>query len=781
MTRIKGAGSAWMQGDGPRHHQVLVAVLGLYGLAGVSGLGECLARSEASVWAGEGRGSTSTTPTRSTTAGQAPTATTATTATTGTTATTATTATTGTAPTSLPPVVITGSVAERALATVPYAASVLDAQDLRRAGPMVNLSEALARVPGMTANNRQNYAQDLQLSSRGFGARAPFGVRGLRLYTDGIPATMPDGQGQVSHFDLASAQRLEVVRGPFTALYGNSSGGVIAAFSAPVTAATVGVDLDAGADGLRQARLSAGAPLGHGWEAQGSVSGFKTDGFRPQSEAHRTLGTARVAWAGEADRLTLLLNSLNQRAQDSLGLTPAQWQADPDQTTPQALQFNTRKTATQTQIGGRWTHRFDDAAGPLASSSLTAYTGWRSVTQWQSITVGAQAAAGSGGGVVDVDRRYDGVDGRLVWRLLGGTLATGANVERQRDDRKGYQNFIGTGAAQQLGVTGALRRDEDNEACAREAYAQWDGALTTQLTGTLGLRAGELRMSAQDRYLSNGDDSGSRRYRYANPAVGLGWALTEGLLLHAAAGRGFESPTLNELAYRADGTAGFNSDLQPQKSEQQEVGLKWRGPFLTLDATAFHITTRNEIAVLTNSGGRSSYQNVGRTKRSGLELSGQWQLNAQWRATGTLSTLAARYRDGFLTCTGTPCAAANTPVAAGRRIAGTHGGSALAELAWKPEVWTGGEAALEWRGVRRTAANDTNTDFAPGYGLLHVRFSQGGQSDVHRWTWIARVENLTNRRYVGSVIVNDGNGRFFEPALARTWWLGIKLATRIGS
>ncbi|MBB3192744.1 TonB-dependent receptor family protein [Roseateles terrae] len=680
----------------------------------------------------------------------------------------------------LPVVVVTGSVSERALEAAPYAASVVDAETLRQAGPMVNLSEALARVPGITANNRQNYAQDLQLSSRGFGARAPFGVRGLRLYTDGIPATMPDGQGQVSHVDLASAQRVEVVRGPFTALYGNSSGGVIAAFTAPVTQAGAEMSLDAGADGFRQGRLNVGAPLGRGWEGQASISGLRLDGFRPQSEAHRTLGTGRLAWSGEADRVILLLNTFRQNAQDPLGLTRAQWLDNPDQTTPQALQFNTRKEASQTQLGGRWTHRFDES-GPLASASLMAYTGWRSVTQWQSITVGAQSAAGSGGGVVDVDRRYDGVDGRLVWRVAGGSLATGVNLERQRDDRQGFQNFIGTGPTQQLGVTGALRRDEDNRATTREAYAQWDGALTSTLDGMIGVRGGEVRMSAQDRYLSNGDDSGARRFRYANPAVGLGWRLAPGLLVHAAVGRGFESPTLNELAYRVDGTGGFNTDLKAQKSQQQEVGLKWRGERASLDATVFHIGTRDEIAVLTNSGGRSSYQNVGRTRRSGLELSGDWRPVSRWKVAATLSTLTARYRDSFVTCTGTPCPTPTVAVPSGRRIAGTNGGSAFAELAWKPEVWSGGEAALEWRGVKTTAVNDTNSEFAPGYGLWHLRLSQDGQASVGRWTWIARVENLANRRYVGSVIVNDGNGRFYEPAPGRTWWLGLKLATSLGS
>jgi iron complex outermembrane receptor protein len=158
-------------------------------------------------------------------------------------------------------VVVTASGAERRLFETPYAAGSVDVQGLRGAGPMVNLSEALARVPGIVVNNRSNYAQDLQINSRGFGARASFGVRGIRLYTDGIPATGPDGQGQVSHFDLAGAQRVEVLRGPFSALYGSSSGGVISLVSAPATERRVQVDGDLGSFGLRQLRLGVDTPL----------------------------------------------------------------------------------------------------------------------------------------------------------------------------------------------------------------------------------------------------------------------------------------------------------------------------------------------------------------------------------------------------------------------------------------------------------------------------------------------------------------------------------------
>ena len=707
-------------------------------------------------------------------------------------------------PVALPTVLVSGAVSERTLSDAPYAATVIDAQTLRGAGPMINLSEALIRVPGLTANNRQNYAQDLQLSSRGFGARAPFGVRGLRLYTDGIPATMPDGQGQVAHFDIASASRVEVLRGPFSALYGNSSGGVIALTSAPVRERFAALDLDAGSAGLRQTRISAGAPLGEGWETRASLSHMETDGQRPQSAARRTSGEGRLAWTGAQDRVLVLLNGIDQRAQDPLGLTAAQLAADPDQTASQALQFDTRKNVRQTQLGGRWSHRFaDDKPLSLSESRVTAYAGRRAVSQWQAIAVAAQTPPGSGGGVVDFHRRYDGVDGRLVWRVGDGRLATGLNLERQRDDRQGYENFIGTGASQRLGVTGALRRDEDNDAVTREAYAQLELPLTPSLEASAGVRAGRVTLSAKDRFLANGDDSGSLRFGYANPALGLGWKPMSSLLLHAAVGRGFESPTLNELAYRADGLGGFNTALRPQKSRQLELGAKWRGEALELDATAFQIETRDEIGVLSNSGGRASYQNVGRTRRHGAELATTWRPAPRWQTQLAVSTLEARYRDGFLTCSGTPCPVATVPVAAGRRIAGTNGGSAYAELAWRQGAatiapgtgeatagsagrWAGGavallnELALEWRGVRATAVNDVNSESAAGYGVWNLRARGGARIGAIRWELIARIDNLADRRYAGSVIVNDGNGRYYEPAPGRSVWVGLSLRAASG-
>ena len=682
-------------------------------------------------------------------------------------------------------IVVTGSLREAALLEAPYAITSIGATELRSAGPMINLSEALARVPGLVVANRNNYAQDLQISARGFGARAGFGVRGVRLYADGIPATMPDGQGQVAHFDLAGAQRVEVLRGPFSALYGNSSGGVIALFTAPATEGRVEAAADVGSFGLSQGRVAVAAPLGdkagQGFDLKASASQVDVEGFRPQSEAKRTLGQVRLGWNGSHDRVTMLLSRHEQSALDPLGLSRAQFSDNPRQTTPQAQQFNTRKTVEQTQGGVRWRHAFDE--GALRETSLAAYGGSRQVVQWLAIAPGTQAGPRHGGGVIDFQRDYGGADLRARWQFGDTEVAAGAVQEAQKDDRQGYENFIGTGAAQQLGVTGRLRRDEVNRAVTREVYAQMSTPLAEALQLSAGLRSGRVQMSVRDRYLFNGNDSGDLSYRYDNPVLGVRWTFAPTWMLHTSVARGFESPTLGELAYRADGSSGFNSGLRGQKSTQFEVGSKWRGTYaglvggaleLELDTTVFGIRTQDEIGVQSNAGGRSSFQNVGRTARSGVEVAGAAALPGGWRTALAITLLQAKYSDGFLACAGIPCTAPTVPVPAGNRIAGTQRASFWAEL--QTPVWPVGRIAVEWRAGSRTVANDTNTEAAAGHGTVNLRWTQrfdlGGGFALEA---LARVDNLLDKTYAGSVIVNDANGRFYEPAAPRSALLSFRL------
>jgi len=667
-------------------------------------------------------------------------------------------------------IVITVSGAEQRVFDTPYAVGVVDAQALRVAGPMVNLSEALARLPGLVASNRNNYAQDLQINSRGFGARASFGVRGLRLVADGIPASGPDGQGQVANFDLAGAERVEVLRGPFSALYGNGSGGVISLVSAAPKARALALGLDAGSDGLQQWRIGVEAPFEGGLSLRAQVSKFQTDGFRPQSSAERTLGNVRLGWDGAHDRVVVVLNSLNQPALDPLGLTRAQFEADPDQTTGVALpqqrpgqgfRYNTRKNTWQDQAGASWRHRFG-GDGALREGRLAVYAGQRSVTQWQSIPDTVQAAATQPGGVIDFDRRYSGVDGRLVWRwALAGErsaqLVAGASADRSTEDRRGFRNYVGDGAARVLGVTGALRRDERNRVSARDLYAQGEAEFARDWTATLGLRSGRVGFRSDDLYIdgANGDDSGTLAYRYTNPVAALLWRSSSALNVYVSVARGFESPTFNELAYRADGLPGFNSALKAQTSRQVELGARWRpaGLGLRLDAAVFDAQSDDEIGVATSSGGRTTFRNVGRTQRRGAELELRWQPAADWHVQLAATWLDATYRDGLL-------------VPAGRRIAGTLKTFGRAELAWQalPAL----ELALEARGQGRLPVNDANSDFAAGHGLLGLRALLNLPVGTGRLELLGRIDNLARRRVVGSVIVNEGNGRFFEPAAGRT-------------
>lgn len=695
-------------------------------------------------------------------------------------------------PHTLERVVLDSGGVEQRLFDTPFAVSVIDAEQLRNAGAMVNLSEALQRVPGLVANQRHNYAQDLQLSSRGFGARASFGVRGLRLYSDGIPASGPDGQGQVSHFDLAGAQRVEVVRGPFSALYGNSSGGAILLHSAAPTERRLLLDSDIASNGLRQWRLGVELPASEArpFSVRAQLSSFETDGFRRQSASRRDLANVRLAWDGAQDRVVLIFNAIDQPAQDPLGLNRAQLTADPQQTIGLALpqdeagepdRYNTRKSTRQQQLGASWRHRFADA-GALQQLLLSAHIGRREVRQWQSIPVATQLASErQPGGVIAFERDYYGLDGRLVWQWTladerRARLVLGANLDDSDEDRRGYENFsAGPAETRLLGVTGRLRRDERNRLGGRDLYAQADIELSPRWQASLGLRRGETEFKARDRYIvgANPDDSGRQRYRYTNPFAALQWRALPTLNTYLSLGRGFESPTQGELAYRNDGQAGFNSGLRAQTSRQLELGAKWRpAPELALDAALFQANSRDEIGVASNSGGRASFRNVGRTRREGAELDLRWQIARGWRSQFALSWLDARYRDGFTTCAAAPCANPTLFVAPGRRIAGTISRSAYAELAWDTSAST--QLALEGRAQGRQQVNDINSDAAAGYGLLNLRARWQTRLGPGRLELLGRIENLADRDYVGSVIVNEGNGRFFEPAPGRTWLLSAR-------
>ena len=645
----------------------------------------------------------------------------------------------------------------------PASVDVIEGEVLRTGQLQVNLSESLARVPGLVVQNRHNYAQDLQISIRGFGARSTFGVRGIRLYADGIPASGPDGQGQVSHFDLSSAARVEVLRGPFSALYGNSSGGVVSLFTADGGPETV-ADLSSafGSDGLRRHGVRLSGAQG-GLQYHLSTSHFRTGGWREHSAAERTTFNGKLRYAlGEDTHMTLVLNSVDMPGvQDPLGLTRAEFEADPRQVSPNARLFDTRKSVGQHQAGAILDHRIDADR----SLQVTLYRGERDTLQFQSIPVAAQAAPSHPGGVIDLARRYQGLDARWIqksrWLAKPVTVTAGVSADEVREHRRGFQNFAGP----QLGVAGALRRDEANRARNFDQYLQAEWTLAERWSLSAGARHSVVTLRSRDRYAGpgNADDSGSVRYEATTPALGLVFHASEALNLYAAYGRGFETPTLNEISYRPGGLPGLNFGLREARSRQWEAGAKARlGEAWRLNAALFQARTEGEIVVLGNTGGRSVFQNAGSTERDGLEavLSGRW--GRGWSAHLAATWLKARYGPG-------------TALPAGNRLPGVPRASLYAELGWEHRPW-GLQAAVEWRHTGRVAVDDANSDWAAGSQAVNLRASLTQQ--VGRWklTEFLRIDNVADRAFAGSVIVNEGNRRFFEPAPGRTWAAGVSAA-----
>lgn len=638
--------------------------------------------------------------------------------------------------------------------------------------PGADVSEALGGLPGVLARDRQNLAQDTQLSIRGLGARATFGVRGVRLYADGIPASMPDGQGQLSHFSLAGGDRIEVIRGPFSALHGNSSGGVLQIWSADGAAGDPWrVRASAGGDDRRTIAaqlLGAGGAVGYNL----ALSRHQTDGWREHSAARRDVANLKLGIDfGQRRRLDLVANWIDvPEAQDPLGLTAAQARENPRQAVAVARQYDTRKSVRQGQLGAIYEH----GLGAAQTLRLTAYGGERDVEQFLPIPPGPQANPLHAGGVIGLDNRYDGLDARwshegaLAGRPLEATV--GANRDRQRQHRRGWENFAGDA----LGVRGRLRRDERNHVDNTDVYAQAWWRVAPRWSLLAGVRHSEVRFVSDDRYVTaaNPDDSGRVRYRQTAPVAGASFAPREDLRLYASAGRGFETPTFNELSYRADGGAGLAFDLQPAVSDNLELGLKWRlDDGGALEAALFRADTDDEIAVARNSGGRSSFRNVGRARRQGAEALLALPLAERWDLRLAYTWLDATFRSAYRVCRGAGCTVPDTEVPAGTRIPGLPEHQASAQLRWWQGDWT---AALEGEAASAVGVDDLGSESAAGYAVFHLSAARDWQLATGALRAFARVDNVFDRRRIGSVIVNEGNGRYYEPGTDRRYTVGLQ-------
>ncbi|MDF3347160.1 TonB-dependent receptor family protein [Acinetobacter pittii] len=634
----------------------------------------------------------------------------------------------------------------------------------------VNLTEVVKGIPSLQIRNRENYAQDLQLSMRGFGARSTFGVRGIRLYVDGIPATMPDGQGQTSNIDLSSLDHVEVLTGPFSSLYGNSSGGTI------LTSTKEGQGKDSielSYSGGSHDKSRAGLVLQGGAKGANepnyviSSSYFDTDGYREHSGAEKVLNNAKLSWnLDDGSKINWVTNYVKIHADDPQGLTRDQWNANPKQQVPFLKQFNVRKDIEQTQTGVTWSKPINDKNELYAM----AYSGNRQVTQYQSIPKSTQdASINHAGGVIDFERDYYGADFRWTGKELlpNTTLSVGVALDAMDEDRKGFENFNLVNGQPSYGVKGNLRRDEDNTLWNIDPYLQASWQFLPNLRLDTGVRYSNVHYKSKDNYLSNGDDSGKTDYSKVLPSAALSWQILPELMAYVSYAKGFETPTFTEMAYRPDGESGFNFDLTASTSDTYETGLKSQNQLGDFTLAVFQTKTKDDIVSAGNSNGRSTFRNADKTLREGVEFAWNKKLWRDLTATASYTYLDATFDADI------PALGSIAQIPAGNAIPGIAKNQAYASLAWQPSHGLYGGVDVQY--MDKVYVNDTNSDAAPSYSVTSANVGYAWVMGDWKVNSFARVDNLFDKNYAGSVIVNDGNGRYFEPADGRNWSAGLRV------
>ena len=678
---------------------------------------------------------------------------------------------------SLAGVVVTATRIATPAFDVPASIASVSGAALRTDTLGINLAEGMSSVAGLLVRNQYDYAQDQQVSIRGVGAGSAFGVRGVRIYEDGIPQSGPDGQGQVSEFNLGSAARVEVLEGPFSALYGNSSGGVIQIFTAAGAApGSLRFDLGFGSFGTVRAGVDASDAIGK-LRYHLNFTHFAWHGFRPHQQARNESFNGKVNYRIDGrDSLTFVANVLSRPdSMDAQGLTAAQLAANPNQTAAGALAFNTRKTLDQEQGGLIYTHRLSADQ----SLRLMGYYGHRSVLQYLSIPLGAQIPPASSGGVVDLHRDFGGADARwtLQTHLAGHALGwvAGISYDTQNEQRRGYNNFLGTS----LGVMGALRRNENDIARNIDEYTQASLALSRRWSLMAGVRHSEVKFITEDHFITqgNGNDSGEVTYTATSPVAGVLYAPTHWLHLYAAFGQGFRTPLASELAYQPSGQPGLNLALRPARSNNAELGAKLRiGQRLNASIAGFLTHTNDEIVVVSDAGGRTTYQNAGRTRRSGAQGSLEYHFLPQWHAQLAYTYVDAVYIDAFHTCSVVPCKIPTLLVRSGNRLPGVPRSNAYAKVSWGRRL--GWHASLSGQYLSDIPANETNTAHAGAYSVFNLSGGYRTTFGAQRLEVFLRLNNLLNRHYVAAVIVNQSSGAYFEPAPGLNVLAGVSLTLR---
>ncbi|WP_175651688.1 TonB-dependent receptor family protein [Pseudomonas sp. Marseille-P9899] len=635
------------------------------------------------------------------------------------------------------PVEITATRTGDHWAQAALSASVVDAAD-SRGDQALTLGNMLSSVPGVVVQSRYNAAQGLRPAIRGFGSRSSFGVRGIRVLVDGVPLTMPDGQTELDGLDIGLVERMEVLRGPAAVLYGNGAGGVLAINTRePGDHPGVAADFSLGSYGYRRQSIEASGTEGN-FGGLLAVSSTQMDGYRDHATSEANNLTGKLRWWGDTGRLALTMHALDNRSEDPGGLTLAQVRADRNQARPQSLSFDSDERIRQQRLSLVW----DGEAVGEDTYQLRSYVGQRDFTNRLPLAANGQTS---------YERLFGGVGGHYShvanWFGLNHKLTFGADMESLRDDRDRNNNIIG-------GEKGALTSRQREEATSLGLFVENQTELTENWVLSLGLRHDAVRLSVDDRFLRDGDDSGDRTLRDLNYSAGLSYRLDPNHTVYARVATSFETPTVAEMANPSGG--GFNSSLEPAEALNQEIGFKGETAHWRYEAVVYRIDTRDELVPYVD--GRTFYRNAGSTRRDGLELSARWQPDDHWQLSTAYSLNDYSYRsfDG----------------ADGKRLPGIPVQSLFGELSYSRDNWY---ARLNTSVYDRQYADSANTARIGGYAVVNLRAGiqlKGWAENVEPY---AGLDNLTDRRYYDNLRINDSGGRYYEPAPGRTGYVGVKV------
>ena len=663
------------------------------------------------------------------------------------------------AATKLDEIVVSASRNEQTTFDAPAAIQSLGRQAIESAGPQVNLSESLTRVPGVSILNRQNYAQDLQLSIRGFGARTAFGIRGVRLIVDGIPASMPDGQGQASTISLSSTERIEVLRGPLAQLYGNASGGVVQAFTrqAPERPEFT-IHGYAGSHDTRRAILQyAGKVADYGLVAD--YGEFRSEGFRQNSKTIRKHFNGKLGFENGRTRVHFVANLFDMPlAQDPGGLASSS-PGDPTAAASGFIANRVRKTVEQNQLGAVLEHSTETGFTTVARI----YGGQRDVFQAQFISSSSRW--------IGVDRGYWGAGLQISQNMsMGATpmrFSYGIDYDVADEYRSGGDAVVGE-------ILDVSRRQQDYLSYNGDFFVQSEIFLTQATTLIAGVRTSNVTLDVEDRLAPA--SSGKVRYSATNPVLGLSHLVSETLNIYANSGRGFESPSIAETSYTGSPpSAAFNSALQAATSRHYEIGLKYRpGKARLVDLAAYRIDTENEITTLANVSGNVSYANAAKTRREGIEVSYQERFGKHFQVYAALNHINAFFSANFQSGTDF--------IQGGNKIPGIPRHFAFIETAWNPrgflqvqEKTISGQGltlAAEIISAGRLYSNDLNTRIADGYNITNLRMSHSQKTASGLLRADLRFNNVFDKNHIGSVIVASPTP--YEPAPGRNWLASVK-------